>query len=348
MNRIAISDIHLCRGEADEFCFDQELARFLEHSADHLAPLELILNGDIFDLIAVEEEGDLAQILEEISYEHAAVFAAFRRIAREGRVVLIPGNHDHHLRDQTVSEIVKTLIPNVYVATEGVYSVQEENGVFYHFEHGDLYDPWSSIISPQNGQSPKTNLIVKDLIQEFFHHPIRILRHQPSGAAALALEKVIKKVNLAPHEHQLFHERLIPLIKKFKVNARVFWRLANSLSVRKIKKFGKLYVDIVGAEIAHGEEPFYRTAAERIAGSMDGSARRVISFGHTHKPEVVDLGGGAIYANSGTWGYDIKKFPPDRFCEITKGTYLLFTKETLSTGQGILNYFIPPVKRFVL
>lgn len=347
MNRIAISDIHLGRGEADEFCFDQELARFLEHSADHLAPLELILNGDIFDLIAVEEEGDLAQILEEISHEHAAVFAAFRRIAREGRVVLIPGNHDHHLRDQTISEIVKTLIPNVYVATEGVYRVKEENGVFYHFEHGDLYDPWSSIISPQNGQSPKTNLIVKDLIQEFFHHPIRILRHKPSGAAALALEKVIKKVNLAPHEHKLFHERLIPLIKKFKVNAQVFWRLANSLSVRKIKKFGKLYVDIVGAEIAHGEEPYYRDAAKKIAQKV-GAPLSIVSFGHTHKPEVIYFDNGVLYSNSGTWGHDISKSEDKQFHEVKKGTYLLFTPETIKTKEGILNYFIPPTKRRVL
>lgn len=347
MNRISISDIHLCRGEADEFKFDRELSRFLRHAIEHLSPLELILNGDIFDLIAVEEEGDIAKILEEISEEHKMVFDEFRRIAREGRLVLVPGNHDHHLRDQTISEIVKMLIPGAHVATEGVYRIQEEDGVLYHFEHGDLYDPWSSIISPQNGQSPKTNLIVKDLIQEFFRHPIQILRHKPSGAAAIALAKVIKKANLAPRERKLFHERLIPLIRRFKVNARVLWRLANSLSVRKIKKFGKLYVDIVGAEIAHGEEPYFRDAAKKI-GKEAAAPLRVISFGHTHKPEVIYFDNGVLYGNSGTWGHDVSKSDDKQFHEVKKGTYLLFTPETIKTKEGILNYFIPPTRRRVL
>lgn len=351
MVRIAISDIHLCRGAADSFRFDHELARFLNSALRHLGQLEVILNGDIFDFIAIDEEGDIEKLFAEISLAHSEVFDAFKNVARQAHLVLIPGNHDHQLRNHDLAEEVKKFIPGIEVASNGQYNAREVTGgleTLYHFEHGDAHDPWASLVSPQNGEKAKTNVIVKDMMREFFAHPFKIISATPGGAAVEALERTLSKFNLEAHERRLFEEKVKPLIRRFKVNAVTLWRLANSLSVNRIKEFGKLYVAIVGAEIAHGEEPFYRTAAERITDSMDASARRVISFGHTHKPEVIDLGNGAIYANSGTWGYDIKKAPPDRFCEITKGTYLLFTKETLSTGKGILNYFIPPVKRFVL
>ena len=351
MNIVSISDIHLCRGRADHFKFDAELSRFLLSSLKNLGPVEIILNGDILDLIAIEEEDEMEKILPEIALFHAPVFEAFKNVAKRARLILVPGNHDHQLKDERVAGVLRKLIPGIEIATSGVYEARDRSGgldVFYHFEHGDAHDPWSSLISPQIGRAAKTNIIAKDLIHEFFNQPAKIFTATPVGAALAALDRVLEKLNLEPHELRLFDERVKPLIRRFKINARVLWKLANSLSVAKMKEFGKIYLNMVGAEIAHGEEPFYRASAERIAATLAPADLKVISFGHTHKPEVVLLNEEALYANSGTWGQDIKKVPPDRFYDVSKGTYLFFTKETLKSKEGILNYFIPPVSRLVL
>ncbi len=352
MNRISISDLHLCRGKADNFRFDRELSRFLSDSLRHFDPLEVVLNGDIFDLIVIENEGDLQKNFEGIKAAHPSVFEAFRSIARQAHLVLVPGNHDHQLRGSDAAGLAKALIPGVEVATGGVYNVCDKDGgtvAAYHFEHGDAHDPWSSLISPQNGERAKTDAIVKDLIQEFLSKPLKIVTSTPTGAAVEALDRVLAKLNLEPHELRLFDEKVKPLMRKFRINLGAIWSFVSNLSVNRIKEFGKIYVAMVGAEIAHGEDPFYRASAERIGLGMTGAEKRVVSFGHTHKPEVVAFDRGILYANSGTWGHDIKKFAPDRFHEITRGTYLLFTKETLEAGEeGVLNYFIPPIRRILL
>ncbi len=351
MNIISLSDIHLCRGRADNFRFDAELYRFLQGSLKDLGPVEIILNGDILDLIAVEDEDKMENIIKEISEAHAQVFDVFKTAARRAHLVLVPGNHDHQFKDKSVAQVLEKIIPGIEIAASGIYQISDRSGglnVLYHFEHGDAHDPWSSLISPQMGRAAKTNIIAKDLIREFFNKPMKIITSTPVGAALSALDRVLTKLHLEAHELRLFEERVKPLIRRFKINARVLWKLANSLSPVKMKEFGKIYIDMIGAEIAHGEEPFYRASAERIGAAMGKADIKIVSFGHTHKPEVVSLDEGLLYANSGTWGQDIRKVPPDRFYDVSKGTYLFFTKETLKSKEGILNYFIPPISKFIL
>lgn len=351
MNAVSVSDIHLCRGQSDNFKYDRELSRFLTDSLKHLGPLEIILNGDILDLIAIEEEGDMSKILWEIEAAHKGVFDVLRKAARRAHLIFVPGNHDHQLRDRRVAKELAKIVPGIEVATSGIYQTRDRSGgrdVFYHFEHGDAHDPWSSLISPQEDRAAKTNTIAKDMMNEFFRQPLKILTLTPVGAALDALDRTLVKLDLEPHESRLFEERVKPLIRRFKLNARVLCKFAASLSVGKMKEFGKIYISMIGAEIAHGEEPFYRAAAGRIATSLDNAELKVVSFGHTHKPEVVSLPDGVLYANSGTWGQDVKKVPPDRFYEVSKGTYLIFNKDTLKAPGSILNHFIAPLSKIVL
>lgn len=351
MNTVSVSDIHLCRGRSDNFKYDRELSRFFDDSLKHLGPLEIVLNGDILDLIAIEEEGDMDKLLWEIDSAHKSVFDSLRKAARRTHLVFVPGNHDHQLKDKRVAAELAKIIPGIDIVSSGVYQKHDRNNgrdVFYHFEHGDAHDPWSSLISPQMGRAAKTNTIARDMLNEFFSKPTKIITSTPIGAALEALDRTLAKLNLEAHELRLFEERVKPLIRRFRLNARVLCKLAASLSTAKMKEFGKVYINMIGAEIAQGEEPFYRASAKRIASSLDGGELKVVSFGHTHKPEVTSLQDGVIYANSGTWGQDIKKTPPDRFYEVSKGTYLIFNKETLKENGAILNHFIAPLSKVVL
>ena len=113
--RLVISDCHLGtgtrRGQAnpyEDFHEDERLGEFIEHYssgayASH--EVELILNGDIFDLMKVEVDGHWPiQISEALAVEklrrvlegHPRVTAALRAfLAKRGkRLTYIPGNHD--------------------------------------------------------------------------------------------------------------------------------------------------------------------------------------------------------------------------------------------------------------
>jgi UDP-2,3-diacylglucosamine pyrophosphatase LpxH len=113
--RLVVSDLHLGTGVQsgrlnphEDFFEDERFAELLEHYtelAGEQTQIELILNGDIFDLLKVKVNGIWpTEITEEIATEklrlclegHPRFVLALRRFLSEGahRVVYLPGNHD--------------------------------------------------------------------------------------------------------------------------------------------------------------------------------------------------------------------------------------------------------------
>jgi UDP-2,3-diacylglucosamine pyrophosphatase LpxH len=113
--RIVVSDLHLGTGVEhgkrnayEDFYEDDRFAELLDHYdrlAGEQSEIELILNGDIFDLLKVKWNGTWpTEITEEIATEklraclegHPRFVLALRRfVARNHRrVVYLPGNHD--------------------------------------------------------------------------------------------------------------------------------------------------------------------------------------------------------------------------------------------------------------
>ena len=115
---IVISDIHLGAGTyvngqfntLEDFHYDRELVEFLEYYSTgdyHKREVELIINGDLFDLLAVpyvkyfddefwSEEAALEK-LKMILSAHPEVMDGLRKFLGRGknnRIVFIIGNHD--------------------------------------------------------------------------------------------------------------------------------------------------------------------------------------------------------------------------------------------------------------
>lgn len=113
--RIVLSDLHLGTGirkgelnPFEDFVYDEHFAELVAHydaQAGGRAEVELILNGDIFDLLKVKVEGvwpteitpDIAtEKLRQCLEGHPRFVLALRRFLAKPhrRIVYLPGNHD--------------------------------------------------------------------------------------------------------------------------------------------------------------------------------------------------------------------------------------------------------------
>lgn len=176
-----ISDLHLCEAEpvnpkyplwkkfkTREFFYDDVLNSFLRHleSLSNGEPVELILNGDIFDFDGVMSlpEDPIYRIypvekakglfprperslfkIQKILSDHTEFVEGLRQFILKGnRVVFVIGNHDVELHYKVVqNEIIKALEISGYYQdlvrfVEWFYISNKDTLV----EHGNQYDPY--------------------------------------------------------------------------------------------------------------------------------------------------------------------------------------------------------------
>lgn len=183
MHTVVISDLHLSEAHVPEerrplwmaykrreHFIDEDFARFLEHVVEQSeGPVELVLNGDIFDFDNVTQLPDDRRVeelggkvdwlakarglgseewmsafkMERIIADHPVWFAALRDFIGKGhRAVFVIGNHDLELGWPSVKKLVREALeveaddPQVtfcawfYLSGEDTY-----------ITHGHLYDP---------------------------------------------------------------------------------------------------------------------------------------------------------------------------------------------------------------
>ncbi len=190
-NTAVISDLHLTDAEVDDpkkpywknfkkrrHFFDDSLALFLEHIKKQSAPLpvELILNGDIFDydsVMSVPDDSEMGikySLLEKqtgldsqeekslfkthvILNDHVVFVRALKEFIQAGnKVIFVLGNHDIELYwPSTQKEIVSRLTDNKeqeaqVIFCEWFYISQKDTLI----EHGHQYDPYCICIDPIN------------------------------------------------------------------------------------------------------------------------------------------------------------------------------------------------------
>lgn len=151
--RLVVSDLHLGTGVPEgqlnpfeDFFYDERFAELLEHydrKHGDGAQIELILNGDIFDLLKVQVDGvwpleitadvaanKLAQCLDGHPRFVAALRAFLSRASR--RLVYLPGNHDLDMLFPAAQEVFKRYVapgsaePRVrFITTSDTYALPE-------------------------------------------------------------------------------------------------------------------------------------------------------------------------------------------------------------------------------
>lgn len=184
-----ISDLHLCEEEpvnlkfplwkkykTKEFFFDDVFERFLKHlpKLSGGEPIELILNGDIFDFDSVitqpsrphyrvsriekkrglhpQEQKSVFKIRVILSAHKQWIEALGEFVKNGNRIVFVYGNHDLELHfKETQKEILSFLrldkeALNRVIFTEWFYISNEDTLV----EHGNQYDPYCRCEDPVN------------------------------------------------------------------------------------------------------------------------------------------------------------------------------------------------------
>lgn len=180
-----VSDLHLSEAHEPEprrplwmaykrreHFVDEDFARFLDHVVERAdSPVELVLNGDIFDFDNVtkvpdEPEGRvdwLARLrglgseewmsrfkMERIITDHPAWFEALAAfVARGNRAVFVIGNHDLELGWPSVQRLIRDALgvePDEESVTFCAWFYLSEGDSF--ITHGHLYDPNCAVTDP--------------------------------------------------------------------------------------------------------------------------------------------------------------------------------------------------------
>jgi len=312
--RIVVSDLHLGTGaetgrlnphedffEDDRFA---ELLGFYEAQAGAEAELELILNGDIFDLLKVKIDGGWpTEITEEVAVEklrcclegHPKFVHALRHFiaGKRRRIVYLPGNHDLDMWFREPQQLFKRyvspgeLAERVHFITAGdTYylpeGIQIRHG--HQFERIHRVDYTRMLRSLSDGRQvlalPYGSLWILEVL-----NPAKELRSNIDRIQPLSLF-VLGSLVLDP---------------RFAV--RFLWRAGIHLLRRRIfalrawtERFRTLPQVLREEVLAMGG---YDEAATRYLQKLRGVHTLIV--GHSHAPRYRMLPDSKLMVNTGTW-----------------------------------------------
>lgn len=314
IRRIVLSDLHLGTGvrpgalnPLEDFVHDERFAELLDHY-DALAgddeEVELILNGDIFDLLKVKVGGTFpTEITDELATEklrrclegHPVWVRAVRRfLARPGRrVTYLPGNHDQEMWFKGPQELLRR------------YVAPGEAGERLRFvTHSDSYHLPEGIQIRHGHQLERIHRVDYR----------KMTRKRRDGVEVLALPWgslwILEVMN--PAKEQRTHIDRIQPLSRFLLGALLFdtpfalrflWRSTVHFLRRRVfavqawRERLRRLPRLVREEI--GQLGGFDQAAVRALRRMRGVHTLIV--GHSHGPRFLQLEDGKILVNTGTW-----------------------------------------------
>ena len=302
--KLVVSDFHLGNGRyhadgtanpLEDFQYDEQFIDFLQYygDVDEAQDVELILNGDFFNMIQLlPQEQELGILTERAAMAkikaiiagHQSLFVALQKFNERGRrrVVFVLGNHDPQLIWKGVQEILRRTIQGEVIFIEDHYQF---DGVYV--EHGHELEP---IFKMQKDRyfltrgypEPVLNLpwgvfFVKDYLY-------RVKRRRP----------YVDKVT----PYQLFLRWCLWNDLWFCLTAMLsyIWFVLKT-------RFSKLPLKRAGAFKGFGAVLFLTrspTLAEEVVPIFEREQCHIVVLGHTHIPVNVNIGNGQ-YLNPGSW-----------------------------------------------
>jgi UDP-2,3-diacylglucosamine pyrophosphatase LpxH len=304
--KLVVSDFHLGKGPYrddgsvnvfEDFRCDGKFAEFLdyhcagEHQHDEV---ELVVNGDFFNLLSVDGDGRLdgaitqrvaIQDTADIIRGHPVAFDALRRFAATpGKgVVFVMGNHDPGYLFPGVREIVAQAVGGTHGFILDAYDF---DGV--HVEHGMQHEP-------MNAFNPARYFVERDG---------ELAVNLPLGS-----RYIIEVLN--------GEKALRPYIDKVAPFRRYFtWAILNDPgAVLKISaKSVDFGVRALLKKIPHAHEVSPAEILERLVlftafPTLESEAKHLLAkrgyntvvMGHTHVPLYREYARDKVYINTGTW-----------------------------------------------
>lgn len=344
---LVISDVHLGAGEyigevrniLEDFHYDEELVEFLEYFTKgeyYGKEVELIINGDFFDLLAVPfvkfyddefwSEDAAKEKLRLILDAHPEVMEALGSFLKDksNKITFIIGNHDGELLFESLQEMIIDCIPDdlksrfiFYKNPSGEYrpvdKVLVKHGHEYEVAH--QFDYVDSITEDENGR-------------KYFIPPW----------GSYYVTRVINKF-----KEERDHVNAVRPIYKFLINGLIYdtfftirFMLANAfyfLMVRTIYIFkqSKSLKEIISFVLKE-LELFADYESLTYDYLNNNESTDVLIVGHTHEPIYRSYNNGKTFINTGTW---TKMYHLD-FGKGDHSENLTFAKiDVLKDGKGI-------------
>ncbi len=314
--RIILSDLHLGEGHQqgrpnplDDFTEDRRLAELLDHwaaQATEERPVELILNGDILDLLKVRVNGVFPEVVDEacalaklnrIIDGHPICFEAFRRFSDSPyrRIIYLPGNHDIDLVFPMVAERARVAMSaspeaqNVHVVRDRPVLFFDDVGVIV--THGHQSEAANAFNYDQlfleSGGPPVLNLpwgsfFVLSVINRFKErrpHLDRVRPFAPYVAWALLFDFRFTVRFLFTCAYHIIRTRLFPSTK------------------RKARLRTTLQLALDEIQLSPPMESYAATLLRQSPGF------HTLVCGHNHRAAYHPIAEGQYwYVNTGTWG----------------------------------------------
>lgn len=313
---LVISDLHLGAGLIvnkrknflEDFHYDKELIEFIEyHGSMHYQEreVELIINGDFLDLLAVPfvpyfddefwSEDAAMDKLKMIINAHQGVFDALRNFLTypNNRLVYILGNHDAELIFDSLRQYLIDQFPKedqakfrILLNTDEVY-IPEEGVVLKHgheYEMAHHYDPVSSIAMDVDGKKffipPWGSYYVARVINKFKEGRDYINAVRPINKFMINGIIYDSLYTLRFGFANIFYFLMVRFVMIFKQNKGIFEVLEH------VKKEIQLF------------QNYEALTEEYVTKNEDVHA---LIVGHTHDPIFREYDDGSIFINTGTW-----------------------------------------------
>lgn len=308
--KLVVSDFHLGKGRyfrdgtqniLEDFIYDREFAEFLDYHrrGEFAGPgveVELVLNGDILNLLQIDTYGvhthliterSVARALEKIVAGHSEFFSALKRFAATPghSISYVIGNHDAGMLFQKAREAFSQACGAEVHFHETVYLF---DGI--HVEHGQQYENFAAI----------------DMRRPF------ITRGLPEPVLNLPWGSLTVAVLMPRLKQERPH---IDKVRPFQSFLR--WVLLHDLwwGIKTLLRLGKFIMDTVllrrRYQIHQGVRttlkllkeisiyPNYDKIAVRILEENDDV--HTVIFGHTHILRYRQWREGKEYFNEGSW-----------------------------------------------
>lgn len=312
---LVISDLHLSAGLTvnnrknflEDFHYDKELIEFIQYHSNGLyleREVELIINGDFFDLLAVpfvpyfddeywSEEAALEK-LKMIIEAHYGVIKALQNFLSfpQNNIVYIIGNHDAELifpalqnylfslfgeLDQSKFKILLNMTDNYSPEPGIILKHGHEFEVAHHFSEesiildveGNKYflPPWGS------------------------YYVTRVINKFKEGRDYINAVRPVNKFII----NGIIYDTLYTLRFIFS-NFYYFFMVRFMLLFRKNNKWNKI-LELIKSEIMLFKN--YETLTEEVI--LTDPNLHALIVGHTHDPVFREYDDGSIFINTGTW-----------------------------------------------
>lgn len=337
--KVVLSDLHIGTGSRpgevnpfEDFHEDERLAELIRYyGGDSFlgVPVELILNGDILDLLKVPHRGVFStDVTEDVALEkvrrclrgHPRVFDALADFLRRpgNRITYLVGNHDLDVAFPRVQRLIRARL-----------GVSEDSDALRFLTDEEYYRLPGGVVVTHGNQFEEMNrteggrpLTVRGDGQEVVNFPWGSLFFMNVLAPAKVERPIIDLV------HPLSSFILWGLVFDLRFTLRILWKIVKFFVKTRLRTIYARELDLLKTlQILVEEFALYNNLerrAFRILRSADDIKALIV--GHSHKAGMHRFPRDKVYVNTGTWlqrvSLDLQSLGTSRrltYAEVTYG-----------------------------